>query len=482
MNRPAPPPRSGPRPVVVDAARDAAAAALARVLDDDAWAAPALSSVLDAAGLHNERDRAFATELFYGALRFARPLEASILRGADKPGRGLDPRIKSIMLVAAYQLQHLRERVPAHAAVDAAVTAVKRARPGLDGFANALLRKLGSPLHELLKPGALLPEIAEAWGVPLALAEAITAGLPAAEHVRAVGALCDRPTTWAASFVDLSAVGGATAAKARSDTSASTEVRKDADVDTSANSEVKPIALVRHPFSPQLVAAPAGKVTLLPGFAEGAFMVADPGSLCCAAAVGAKPGVRVLDLCAAPGTKSVLLRKTGATVTAVELNPKRAKKIQENLRRMKVDVDVVVGDATAIDVAAVGGAVDAVLLDAPCTGLGTTRRKPEIKLRRTDDDVAQNARLQAKLLAAAARFVKPGGVLVYSVCSPLPQEGAHQIEAFLAGHTDFAREPLPAVLTTLPPSAFDELGQVRLRPHLHDADAFFIARLRRAPA
>jgi 16S rRNA (cytosine967-C5)-methyltransferase len=478
MNRPDSPPRSGPRPVVVDAARDAAAAALARVLDDDAWAAPALSSVLDAAGLQNERDRAFATELFYGALRFARPLEASILRGADKPGRGLDPRIKSIMLVAAYQLQHLRERVPAHAAVDAAVTAVKRARPGLDGFANALLRKLGSPLHELLKPGAPLPEIAEAWGVPLALAEAITAGLPAAEHVRAVGALCDRPTTWAASFVDLPAPPAP--AKPRVDTSASTEVGESDQVDTSASHEVKPVALVRHPFAPQLVAAPAGKVTLLPGFAEGAFMVADPGSFCCAAAVGAKPGVRVLDLCAAPGTKSVLLRKTGATVTAVELNPKRAKKIQENLRRMRVDVDVVVGDATALDVAAVGGAVDAVLLDAPCTGLGTTRRKPEIKLRRTDDDVVQNARLQAKLLAAAARFVKPGGVLVYSVCSPLPQEGAHQIEAFLAGHADFVREPLPAVLKSLPPSAFDELGQVRLRPHLHDADAFFIARLRRA--
>src|SRR3954465_4079631 len=118
------------RPVVVDNAREVAAAALGRVLDDGAWAAPALSSCLDASGL-TDRDKGFATELFYGALRFAGPLETSILRGADKPGRGLDARIRPHLLIAAYQLQHLQERVPAHAAVDAAVNAVKRVRPGL---------------------------------------------------------------------------------------------------------------------------------------------------------------------------------------------------------------------------------------------------------------------------------------------------------------------------------------------------------------
>lgn len=430
-----------PRPVAVDSAREVAAAALARVLDDGAWAAPALSSCLDSSGL-TDRDKGFATELFYGALRFAGPLETSLLRGADKPGRGLDSRIRPHLLIAAYQLQHLNERVPAHAAVDAAVSAVKRARPGLDGFANALLRKLGSPLHELLKPDAKLPEIAVAWGIPLPLAEAVTARLPAVEHAAAIAGLCARPTTWAVSFV-------------------------------STNNETK------HAFVPGLVEVPGGKVSNLPGYADGGFVVADPGSVCCALAVAAKEGTTVLDLCAAPGTKSVLLKKAGAVVTAVELNPKRAKKITENTKRLKVDVDLVVGDATALgdDV----GAQDAVLLDAPCTGLGTTRRKPEIKLRRSDDDVQTNAKLQAKLLAAAATKVKPGGVLVYSVCSPMPDEGAHQIEAFLAGHPEFTRENLKSVLPWLPDSAVDADGQVRFLPHLHDADAFFIARLKRQP-
>jgi 16S rRNA (cytosine967-C5)-methyltransferase len=238
----------------------------------------------------------------------------------------------------------------------------------------------------------------------------------------------------------------------------------------------------RHAFVPGLIEVPGGKVSNLPGFAEGLFAVADPGSVLCAAAVGAGPGMTVLDLCAAPGTKSVLLKKAGASVVAVELNPKRARKITENCRRFHVDdgVSLVVGDATALD-GSVAVDVDAVLLDAPCTGLGTTRRKPEIKLRRSDDDVMANAKLQAKLLAAAATKVKPGGALVYSVCSPMPDEGPHQIEAFLAGHPDFAREHLKTVLPFLPDDALDDDGQVRLLPHRHDADAFFIARLRRDP-
>lgn len=444
-------PNSAPPVKGVDPAREAAAAALSRVLDDGAWAAPALSSVLDASAM-GERDKAFATELFYGALRFARPLETSVLRGADKPGRGLDVRIRPHLIIAAYQLQHLQERVPAHAAVDAAVSAVKRVRPGLDGFANALLRKLGSPLHALLKADAPLTDIAEAWGVPLPLAEAITARLPTSEHAAAVAGLSARPTTYATSGHPF-----------------------DADLQqrlAAAPSETK------HAFVPGVVEASAGKVSDLPGFKDGAFLVADPGSVLCALAVGAGPGQRVLDLCAAPGTKSVLLRNAGADVTAVELNPKRARRISDNARRMNVTdhLKVVVDDATTLPI----DEMDAVLLDAPCTGLGTTRRKPEIKLRRNDDDVRENSKLQAKLLQAAARQVKPGGVLVYSVCSPLPQEGAQQIEAFLHGHPDFAREDLRAVLPFLPASAVDDDGQVRLLPHLHDADAFFIARLRRA--
>ncbi len=439
------------KPVGVDPTRELAANVLGRVLEDGAYAGSSLSQALDGAAL-SERDKALCTELFYGALRFAAPLERSLLRGADKPGRGLDKRIRPHLLIAAYQLQHMQKRIPAHAAVDAAVTAIKRVRPGLDGFANALLRHLGSPLHELLKPTSTLLDIAEAWGVPLALAAAVTEDLPSEERAAAVAGLCDRPTTWAASFASEGAAALSTAAPGG--------------------------PLARHAFVPGLIEVPGGRASALPGFAEGSFVVVDPGSALCALALGATAGTRVLDLCAAPGGKSMILTKAGAHVTAIEQNAKRAKKMTDLARRLQVEVqvDVVVGDAVSVSVA---GPFDAALLDAPCSGLGTVRRKPEVKLRPIDDDVKRSALLQARLLNAAAVQVKPGGVLVYAVCSPLPAEGRDQVQLFLASHPEFAREPLGPVLPFLPSSAFDACGQVRLRPHQHDADAFFICRLRR---
>jgi 16S rRNA (cytosine967-C5)-methyltransferase len=185
-----------------------------------------------------------------------------------------------------------------------------------------------------------------------------------------------------------------------------------------------------------------------------------------------------VDLCAAPGGKTALLAHAGAHVIAVELSEKRATRIRENAARTKVQerVDVVVHDALTWS----GAPADAVLLDAPCTGLGTTRRKPEIKLRRTPADVERDADLQAKLLAKALNLVKPGGVLVYSVCSPLPEEGRVQVERALAAHPKWGElEDVRLTLPWLPADAVDG-GCVRLRPHAHDTDAFFCARLRRA--
>ncbi len=490
------PPRAGsgrgrgpdrPRALFVDGPREVAARALARVLDDGGWAAPTLSSVLDQSGL-TERDRALATELFYGALRFAQPLERSLLRGADKPGRGLDARMRPHLLIAAYQLQHLSDRIPAHAAVDAAVTAVRRTRPGLEGFANALLRRLGSPLSALVAPDAPLAELAAAWGVPLPLAEAVVDGLPIAERSRALGGLCARPTTYAL-WLDRPAPADPhradphRAAPHRADPHRVDEHQAD---DPGAGSE----GAAPHAFVPRVTALPGGRVSDVDGFKDGGFVVMDPGSVLCALAVAARPGQRVVDLCSAPGGKAVVLaHAVGDTgrVVAVEQSEKRSKKIHDNARRLRLAdrLDVVVGDAASDDVharmrALLGSTTaDAVLLDAPCSGLGTTRRKPEVKLRKTADDVAACVGLQRRLLDAASSLLGPGGVLVYSVCSPLPDEGTHQVTAFLATHPAFALEPLDEVMPFVPRDALDPQGCLRLLPHRHDADAFFVARLRR---
>jgi 16S rRNA (cytosine967-C5)-methyltransferase len=451
MNKPPVPAPRGPRTpglTIVDGPREVAAQALSRVLDDGAWAQPALSAALDGSGF-TERDKGLVTELFYGALRFAAPLEASLLRAASKPQKGLDQRMRPHLLIAAYQLQHLSDRIPAHAAVSAAVAAIKRVRPGLDGFANALLRHLGSPLHQMLTPTSNLFDVCTAWGVPMALGRAVTRGLPSSEHQAAIAGLQARPTTWALFF--------------------GTPGAQD---------------LVPHPFVPRMWALGGGRVDGQEGFKDGAFVVMDPGSVLSALALAPAPGARVLDLCAAPGGKSMILADAvtdSGHVTAVELQRRRAARIEENAARLGMRKRV---EVKVVDVNELGDAdrSDAVLLDAPCTGLGTTRRKPEIARRHTDADVAAAAILQTQLFDKAAALTNPGGVLVYSVCSPLPEEGAQQVASFLTRHPAFEREPLSTVLSFMPASAFDEHGQLCLVPHLHDADAFFVARLRHRPS
>ncbi len=450
----------GPRLAVRSGARALAAAVVARVVDDGAWAQPALASALSSSSL-DARDKALCTELTYGTLRWSASLEQSLLRAADKPGRGLDKRIRPHLLVAAYQLQHMAPAgegaagIPARAAVHEAVNAVRAVRPGLEGFANALLRRLGLPPHETLPPNAPVADVADALGVPAMLAEAVAALVPPEEVRAALLGLNARPSTYAAVVA-----------------------RGRAGFDGSAGAS--PEAGRAHAFVPNVVALGGGAVVDARGFEEGAFVVMDPGSAVAALLVAPQDGARVLDLCAAPGAKATVLAALGARVTAVDQSDKRAKRIRENAARTKLPLEVIVGDARAPIPGVGDGAFDAVLLDAPCSGFGTTRRKPEIKLRRTAADVAADAALQRELLEAAAARTAPGGVLVYSVCSPLPAEGVDVVEPFLARHADFSVEPARAVLPWLPEDAVDARGFVHLLPHRHDADAFFCARLRRA--
>lgn len=429
----------------VSGSRRVAAEVVARVLDDGAFTQPALASALDASAL-DTRDKALCTELVYGTLRWARPLEQSLLRGADRPGRGLDARIRPHLLVAAYQLQHLSDRIPAHAAVSEAVDAVRAVRPGLEGFANALLRRLGSPLHASLAKDAPVAALAKALDLPPALADAVTEGLDANEAREALLSLNGRPTAWAVALGDV------------------------------------PVLARRHRFVPGAFTLEGGPVTDDPGFAAGQHLVMDPGSATCALLVDAQPGWRVLDLCAAPGGKSALLaRAVGerGQVLAVERSAKRAARIGENARRLHLEgrVTVLVKDVLELRAEDLRGPVDAILLDAPCSGLGTTRRKPEIKLRRSDDDVKNNAVLQGQLLGHALSLLRPGGVLVYSVCSPLPAEGREVVARVLGATPDVTRAPARQALPWLPEDAVDAQGAVRLLPHRHDCDAFWAARL-----
>lgn len=224
---------------------------------------------------------------------------------------------------------------------------------------------------------------------------------------------------------------------------------------------------------------PAGtRVAELPGFAEGAFWVQDAAAALPARLLGARPGERVADLCAAPGGKTAQLAFAGARVTAVERDPRRLARLRENLARLKLEAELLEADAAAWSP---GTTFDAVLLDAPCTATGIIRRHPDIPHLKRAADVPQMAEAQARLLANAATLLRPGGRLVLATCSLQPEEGeAHLARtAGLGLMLDPIRpEELPGLADALTPQ-----GTLRTRPDMWaergGLDGFFAARFRR---
>ncbi len=198
----------------------------------------------------------------------------------------------------------------------------------------------------------------------------------------------------------------------------------------------------------------------LPGYEAGAWWVQDASASLPAKLLKVTPGERAVDLCAAPGGKTMQLAATGADVTAVDRSGQRLKRVRENLARMGLSAKVVTKDALAF----LAEPFDAVLLDAPCSATGTIRRHPDVAWSKGENDLAKLVVLQAKLLAKAGELTKPGGRLVYCTCSLEREEGEDQIEAFLAAHPDFRREPvLPAEIGGIA-EAITPAGDLRALP------------------
>lgn len=222
-----------------------------------------------------------------------------------------------------------------------------------------------------------------------------------------------------------------------------------------------------------------GAVPLLDGYGEGRWWVQDLAAAIPARLIGAGAG-RALDLCAAPGGKTLQLAAAGWQVTALDVAPSRLARLRENLGRTGLKADIVTADALEWQPA---GPFDAVLLDAPCSATGIFRRHPDVLHRASAHLIGEMAALQARLLARAAHWVRPGGRLVYATCSLEPEEGEEQIGRFLADRLDFTLAPVDAL--ALPPGiAPTPQGWLRLLPGvLADAggcDGFFIAPMRRA--
>ena len=235
---------------------------------------------------------------------------------------------------------------------------------------------------------------------------------------------------------------------------------------------------IRLPTGSLRLAAP-GQVSALPGFAEGGWWVQDAAAALPAQILAPVAGESILDMCVAPGGKTLQLAAAGARVTALDISEPRMKRVRDNLARTGLSAEIVVGDALTYQ-----GRHDAILLDAPCSATGTIRRHPDLPHAKDGAEFAGLIAAQAEMLAHAWSLLRPGGRMVFCTCSLLPYEGEAQIDAALAAFPDMVVDPAALNLPGIDPGWIGSEGGLRLRPdywpELGGMDGFYIALLRKA--
>lgn len=390
-------------------------------------------------------DRGLCTELVYGALRRQRPIDRWIARSCDRGLVGVEVPALVALRLGAYQLAEL-PRIPAFAAVDATVEAFKRTgKPhrGAVGFVHAVLRKLAGRAEHGDKPdGDDLP----VWMQERCADLAADLGLDTAD-------LCRAMSEQAPNHGQVLAPAHAVAAVAE-------RLRTDG---VWLNDLAVPGAFV----------ADGARATQHPDLGR-TFLLQDAGSAAVVRWLDPQPGWQVLDLCAGRGVKSALLAALGAEVTAVDL---AADKIAAARRLVAATggklVHAVAADATG-NLALPGGLYDAVLVDAPCTGLGTLRRRPEIRHRRRAADLWALTAIADALADNAVRWVRPGGLVVLATCSLCREEGPLWADRVLARHSGLRRAQSGPVWAA---PLCDARGDLRTHPLVGGMDAFFATRL-----
>lgn len=416
------------------AARGAAVLLLGDVLEDGALLAQALAAADGPLAGLSPSDRARAQRL-----------AMQVLRHVEQCDRVLAPHLRKAPPMVVRNILRLGvvemvvEGAAAHGVVNAAVDLTRRDRKSgyFAGLVNAVLRKVAA----LEAPFAALPPqrmpfwlrkpLVDAWG---------------REAVSAMEAVQARPAP-----TDVTLKPGAT-------------------VDIPA-AEVLPTGSLRLPAQVQ--------VSALPGFEAGDWWVQDAAAALAVPLLAPKAGERILDICAAPGGKTLQLAAAGAGVVALDISGPRMQRLRDNLARVGVTAEVVVADALSWEAPE---AFDAILLDAPCSATGTLRRHPDLPFVKDGSEMPELIAMQAALIDRALGWLRPGGRLVYCVCSLLPDEGEAQLAAALARHPGLVVEP--PVLEGVEPGWITEAGALRLRPDYWadrgGMDGFFMVRLRRA--
>jgi 16S rRNA (cytosine967-C5)-methyltransferase len=421
-------------------ARAVAAKVVQRVLEEGAFVSDALDRELEATRLDG-RDRALATELCYGVIRVERALgerlEKLSRRGLPKG----DELSRAHLLVAAYQLLVL-DRIPAFAAINEAVAELRLRRgPRVAGFANALLRKLSAGGERLSMAQALEGSVAP-W-----LFEELCRSVGREPALGLLGA----------------SVAGA---------------RRGLSVRLTARADVAALPWLSRAEPGRLVASarllpPSGDLRQLEGYTEGAFVVQEEGAQWAARALGVRPGERVLDACAGHGQKSALLAEQlvpGGTLWVNDIADSKLQRLRRDFERLGLEQPVFHRVDLSRGVGDLPGDMDRVIVDAPCTGTGTLRRRPEILRRLTPEDPRRLAERAVQLLTHAATRARPGGRVLFVVCSVLRSECED-----VAERVRDVLEPAPFDTPEAVSVAGEGSWQCRLLPSVHGTDGYYVA-------
>lgn len=433
-------------------ARAIAVEILERIDRKGDYAEPLLDAALSGEGLPNPHDRALLTELVYGTLRMRGRLDWIITRIYKGDAASLELPIPNILRTGLYQLLYT-DRIPAFAAVNEAVAIAKKERPAASGLVNAILR---NALRE--KDNIAWPEMAKDPG-------------------KAIAVIHSHPRWLVERWLDVYGIEETIAICRDNNRMAEPVVRvnrlKATADEAIASLAAEKIAAGKTRYSPDgLFLSTAAGLRETAAFRNGLIRVQDEASQLIARLVGPSPGEKVLDLCAGAGGKTVhlaALMENKGGITAVDLHPDKLHLLTADAGRLGVTIATVHAGNAATLPESFQGAFDRVLLDAPCSGLGTLRHNPEIRWRLTQAEIEKSMSLQKRLLRKAADCVKSGGRLIYSVCTVTPEENESVVAELLTSRPEFTRIPPEGI----PPELVDADGFFRTFPHRHATDGFF---------
>ena len=434
-------------------ARAAALEALERSRRDGAWSAMALDAAITGCGL-DRRDAALASRLYLGVLQNDLYLDHYIDLYLTGKADRLQPKLRDILRIGAYQIL-LLDKIPVRAAVSESVALCRS--QGLEraaGLVNAVLRRLAENRKTLPPlPGEGSTEyLSLRYSHPLWLARRLTEeqGYDTAERFF----------------------------RANNDTAPLTIQLNTLSVDAESYRRALQragLSFTQWPDEPDCFSLPGGNVTELPGYEEGLFYVQDRAAHLAVTAAEPQEGMQVLDACAAPGGKSfacAIAMSGKGRLLSCDIHEKKLRLIRSGAERLGIRcIETVQKDARSYD-PALDGRFDLVLADVPCSGLGVIRKRPEIR-RKSEAELAGLPQIQEAILDNVSRYVKPGGLLLYSTCTVLRAENAERIEAFLRTHPAFRLEAMRLGGRVI------EEGSYQFWPQTDETDGFYAAKLRR---